>query len=273
MLIGFLGKNDYQYIKKKHLVKQQLFFIVCRHESVYIQYKEWTFQKPSVHVDLVSNVLHLQLSWSLWLCLQLLASLITSLLAKRSHSQTTEMHFYSLQSANDDTAGRKMHDNWPQLHDMSTAAFTGEAQLSFTGLSVSMSLFHLSEYKWQFLPKWYQVLYMKNMVQTKVSVVDGLRWIKGRMHRKMEAWRALRGAWEDLEYLVQIPGKASWGFWQTYFRTKWQTLSPWTNPVAGDYVGRIWERGRRLHPFYLPLYCLYPAVDALWRNMSNLTTH
>lgn len=31
------------------------------------------------------------------------------------------------------------------------------------------------------------------MVQSKVSVVDGLGWIKGRMHRKMEAWRALRG--------------------------------------------------------------------------------
>lgn len=54
-------------------------------------------------------------------------------------------------------------------------------------------LFQLSEYKLQFLPKWYQVLYIKNMVQSKVSVVDGLGWIKGRMHRKMEAWRALRG--------------------------------------------------------------------------------
>lgn len=141
MLIGFLEKNDYQYIKKA-FSKTTTFFIACRHESVYIQYIEWAFQKPSVHVDFVfvSNVLHLQLSWSLWLCLQLLASLITSLLAKRSHLQTTEMHFYSLQSANDDTAGRKMHDNWPQLHDMSTvskAAFTGETQLSFNGLSVS----------------------------------------------------------------------------------------------------------------------------------------
>lgn len=145
----FLGEKRLSIYKKKHLVKQQqLFFIVCRHESVYIQYKEWAFQKP-VHVDFafVSNVLHLQLSWSLWLCLQLLASLITSLLAKRSHLQTTEMHFYSLQSANDDTAGSKMHDNWPQLHDMSTvskAAFTGETQLSFNGLSVSMSVCFIS---------------------------------------------------------------------------------------------------------------------------------
>lgn len=48
----FLGEKRLSIYIKKHLVKQ-IFFIVCKHESVYIQYKEWAFQKPSVHVDFV----------------------------------------------------------------------------------------------------------------------------------------------------------------------------------------------------------------------------
>lgn len=52
------------------------------------------------------------------------------------------------------------------------------------------------------------------------------RWIDERMQKKMAAWLALEVLGETLQYLVQIIGKASWGFWQTYLGPSGRPWAP-----------------------------------------------
>lgn len=50
-------------------------------------------------------------------------------------------------------------------------------------------------------------------------------WVDERMQKNMEAWHALGGG-GTLQYLVQIMGKASWGFWQTYLGPSGRPWAP-----------------------------------------------